>query len=45
MTSASLCDDRGATGFSWTMDEVMQRTSHVLGVDGRVWLIDPIDTP
>jgi hypothetical protein len=45
MASASLCDDRGSTGFSWTMDEVMQRTSHVLGVDGRVWLIDPIDEP
>ena len=45
MTSASLCDDRGSTGFSWTIDELMQRTSHALAVDGRVWLIDPTDEP
>lgn len=45
MASASLCDDRGARGFSWTIDELMQRTSHALAVDGRVWLIDPIDEP
>lgn len=45
MASASICDDRGEAGFSWTLDEFMQRTSHALVVDGRVWLIDPIDEP
>jgi len=30
-------------GFGWTEDERMHRTSHALAVDGRVWLIDPID--
>lgn len=41
----SICDDRGERGFSWTVDELMQRTSHALAVDGRVWLVDPIDDP
>ncbi len=29
----------------WIEDERMQRTSHALAVDGRVWLIDPVDGP
>ena len=37
-----LCDDRGADGFSWIVDEPATRTSHVLASDGRVWLVDPI---
>lgn len=37
-----LCDDRGARGFSWIVDEPMTRTSHALAVDGRVWLVDPV---
>jgi hypothetical protein len=32
-------------GFSWVMDEAMQRTSHALASDGRVWLIDPVEAP
>ncbi len=24
MASASICDDRGEAGFSWTLDEFMQ---------------------
>jgi hypothetical protein len=32
-------------GFGWSQDEFMQRTSHALLVDGRVWLIDPVDEP
>jgi hypothetical protein len=32
-------------GFSWMIDETMRRTSHALVEDGRVWLIDPVDTP
>ena len=30
-------------GFGWTETERLHRTSHALAVDGRVWLIDPID--
>jgi hypothetical protein len=30
-------------GFSWTVAEAMERTSHALAHDGRVWLIDPTD--
>jgi hypothetical protein len=29
-------------GFSWVLEEMMQRTSHALLLDGRVWLIDPV---
>ena len=32
-------------GFSWVMDERMQRTSHALVDRGRVWLVDPVDVP
>lgn len=32
-------------GFGWACDERLQRTSHALAVDGRVWLIDPVDAP
>ena len=32
-------------GFGWVRDERMQRTSHALVVDGRVWLVDPVDEP
>ena len=31
-------------GLSWVADEAMERGSHALvGEDGRVWLIDPVD--
>lgn len=29
-------------GFTWVVDEQMQRASHALSIDGRVWLIDPV---
>jgi hypothetical protein len=32
-------------GFGWMRDERLQRTSHALVVDGRVWLVDPVDEP
>ncbi len=38
-----ICDERGDRGFSWTVDEFMQRTGHALAHGGRVWLVDPID--
>jgi hypothetical protein len=34
--------DEYAFGFSWVLEETMQRTSHALVLDGRVWLIDPV---
>jgi hypothetical protein len=37
--------DDAEDGFGWLQDEPMQRTSHVLAVDGRAWLIDPVDDP
>lgn len=32
-------------GLTWVMDEWMQRASHALLIDGKVWLIDPVDEP
>jgi hypothetical protein len=43
--NACFCDDFGADGFSWIVDESFARTSHALVADGRVWLIDPVDWP
>ena len=37
-----VCDDRGAAGFSWIVDEPATRTSHALAAGGRVWLVDPV---
>jgi hypothetical protein len=39
------CDDLGAEGFGWIVDEAMTRTSHALAADGRVWLVDALDWP
>ena len=40
-----LCDDLGADGFGWVVEEAMTRTSHALAADGRVWLVDALDWP
>jgi hypothetical protein len=32
-------------GLSWVVHEPMQRTSHALVADGRVWFVDPLDLP
>lgn len=32
-------------GLSWVIDESMERTTHALAADGRVWLVDPVDEP
>jgi hypothetical protein len=37
-----ICDDRGAQGFSWIVDEPATRTAHALASDGRAWLVDPV---
>jgi hypothetical protein len=44
MASWSLADE-WEHGFGWVQDERMQRASHALEVDGRVWLIDAVDDP
>jgi len=37
-----FCDEVGFA-FGWVLDEFLQRCSHALIVDGRVWVIDPLD--
>lgn len=32
-------------GLTWVMDEWMERASHALLHDGKVWLVDPVDVP
>ena len=34
--------DEYVFGFSWVLEEGMQRTSHALVADGKVWLVDPV---
>jgi hypothetical protein len=40
--SIRACDEFGL-GFGWIVDEFMERCSHALVADGRVWLIDALD--
>jgi hypothetical protein len=42
----AFCDDM-TSGFGWIAAEpgLLQRTSHALAVDGRVWLVDPVGGP
>ena len=35
-------DERLPFAVSWTLDEPMERSSHALASEGRVWLIDPV---
>lgn len=37
-----FCDE-GVGTLGWVVDEFMERCSHALDVDGRVWLVDPLD--
>lgn len=32
-------------GLTWVVDEPIERSSHALVADGRVWLVDPVDVP
>jgi hypothetical protein len=32
-------------GLTWVLEEAMERASHALAHDGRVWLVDPVDDP
>jgi hypothetical protein len=38
----TFCDEFDG-GFGWIVDEFMERCSHALVEDGRVWVIDPVD--
>ena len=40
-----LTFDEHPAGLTWVLDEPMQRASHALVADGRVWLVDPTDVP
>jgi hypothetical protein len=42
---ARFCDDLGPDGFGWVVEEALTRTSHALAVNGKVWLVDPLDWP
>ncbi len=44
MPSWKLVDEWDG-GFGWVQEEFLERASHALLVDGRVWLTDPVDTP
>ncbi len=37
--------DESDGSFGWIQIERLQRTSHAVSVEGRVWLIDPVDGP
>jgi hypothetical protein len=37
--------DELSDAFGWLQDERMQRASHALAADGRVWLFDVVDDP
>jgi hypothetical protein len=41
-----ICDET-AFGFGWIAEEpaLLERASHALRADGRVWLVDPVDGP
>lgn len=34
--------DEYGFGLSWVLEETMQRASHALAVDGKVWFVDPV---
>jgi hypothetical protein len=40
-----FCDDLGADGFGWIVEEAATRTSHALIADGKVWFVDALDWP
>ena len=37
-----FCDET-EFGFGWVVEEFLQRCSHALVADGRVWLVDPLE--
>ena len=43
MSRELLTVDESPLGISWVVDEPMQRASHALVADGRVWFVDPVE--
>ena len=39
-----FCDET-AWGVGWVQDERLERCSHALRAEGRVWIFDPVDAP
>jgi hypothetical protein len=37
--------DEWESGFGWSQDEFLQRSSHAIVAGARVWLTDPVDDP
>jgi hypothetical protein len=42
---ASALVDHQSYGLTWVVDEPIERACHALAVEGRVWLVDPVDDP
>ena len=38
-------DDSAGFAVTWALDEAMQRASHAIAADGKVWFVDPVDVP
>ena len=45
MTAALPAIQELPFGFTWVQDEPMARASHALVAVGRVWIVDPVDSP
>lgn len=43
MPRALLPIDEYEFGFSWVLDEPMQRGCHAVVADGKVWIVDPVE--
>lgn len=37
--------DEAEWGFGWLQEEPVERCSHALAEDGRVWMVDPVEAP
>jgi hypothetical protein len=44
VVAARFCDE-AEWGFGWLQEEAIERCSHALAEDGRVWLVDPVEAP
>ena len=42
--TARFCDET-EWGFGWVLEERLERCSHALLAEGRVWAVDPVDAP
>ena len=43
MSRELLTVDEHDAGLSWVVDEPMERASHALVADGKVWIVDPVE--